>query len=308
MCIRDSVLVADDDPDIAGFIELNLMLEGYEVTVVHDGQAALDAALSRRPDLVLLDVMMPHLDGIEVLRRLRANATTATLPVVLLTAKSMPADKIAGLTAGADDYIVKPFDTAELLIRVQTTLRRNHELRTASALTGLPGNHRIDAEIASRAGSGRPYAVCHVDLDDFKSFNDAYGFQRGDGLLLALSSCLQDAVAQAGDPPPFLGHVGGDDFVVVCTPDQAEALGQAAVRGFDAEVRHHYDAVDLGRGYLEVVDRRGELRRHPVVSVSIGIGASTGQRDPRAVVAAAGEMKRWAKSQPGSLVATDRRG
>ena len=303
------ILIADDDRDIAGFVELNLSLEGFAVQVVHDGQAALDAVQADPPDLVLLDVMMPVLDGVEVLRRLRADPATATLPVVLLTAKSLSADKVVGLTAGADDYIVKPFDTLELLARVQTTLRRTAEARSVSPLTGLPGNHRIDQEIATRAASGTPYAVCHVDLDEFKSFNDAYGFLRGDRLLLALASCLLDAVAQEREQRPFLGHVGGDDFVVVCTPEQAEPLGQRVLATFAREVRNHYDAADLERGWLEVLDRRLELRRHPVVTVSIGVACSAeGSQDHRAVVAAAAEMKRWAKTQPGSIVAVDRRG
>ena len=303
------VLVADDDTDIARFIELNLTLEGYEVQVVHDGASALQAALDDPPDLVLLDVMMPSMDGVEVLRRLRASAATAVTPVVLLTARSLSADKVVGLTAGADDYIVKPFDTLELLARVQTTLRRTAEARSVSPLTGLPGNHRIELEVAARAATGG-YAVSHVDLDEFKAFNDAYGFLRGDQLLLALSRCLQSAAAAAGEPAVFVGHVGGDDFIVVSTPVQAEALGQAAVDGFDEQVRGHYDAADLERGHLEVVDRRGVLRRHPLVSVSIGVAwhVGGGDRDPRAVVAAAAEMKSWAKTQPGSVVAVDRRG
>ena len=303
------VLVADDDHDIARFVELNLSLEGFEVDVVHDGQAALESALRQPPDLVLLDVMMPHLDGVEVLRRLRANAATAATPVVLLTAKSMSADKVVGLTAGADDYIVKPFDTLELIARVHTTLRRTAEVRSTSPLTGLPGNHRIDLEIATRAGSGVPYAVCHVDLDEFKSFNDAYGFLRGDRLLLSLSACLQSAAAQVGEPPVFIGHVGGDDFIVVCTPTQAEPLGERVVASWDHQVRSHYDPADVERGWLEVVDRRMELRRHPIVSVSIGVAWSVGSgRDHRAVVEAAAEMKTVAKRKPGSFVAVDRRG
>ncbi len=302
------VLVADDDVDIARFIELNLSLEGYEVTVVHDGASVLRAALDDPPDLVLLDVMMPSLDGVEVLRRLRANAATAVTPVVLLTARSLSADKVVGLTAGADDYIVKPFDTLELLARVQTTLRRTAEARSASPLTGLPGNHRIQLEVAARAAAGG-YAVSHVDLDEFKSFNDAYGFLRGDRLLLALASCLQSAAAAAGEPPVFVGHVGGDDFIVVSTPVQAEVLGAAVVEGFDRKVAGHYDELDRARGSLEVPDRRGVLRRHPLVSVSIGVAWHVGgDRDPRTVVAAAAEMKRWAKTQPGSVVAIDRRG
>ncbi|GAC1445094.1 MAG: hypothetical protein NVSMB55_24130 [Mycobacteriales bacterium] len=306
--MSERILVVDDDKDIARFVELNLSLEGFEVQVAHDGAQALQMATADPPDLILLDVMMPVVDGVEVVRRLRAQACTAAVPVVMLTAKSLSADKVVGLTAGADDYIVKPFDTLELVARVRTTLRRTADIRSMSPLTGLPGNHRIDVEISARARSGQPYAVCHVDLDEFKSFNDAYGFLRGDELLLALASVLQDAVLDAGAPPAFIGHIGGDDFVVVCTPEQAEPLCQQVLAGFDAVVPHHYDSKDRGRGYLDVTDRRGELRRHALVSVSIGVACyTTGDRDHRAVIAAATEMKAVAKTQDGSVVAVDRR-
>ena len=306
--MSERILVADDDPDVAGLVRMSLELEGFAVDVVPDGPRAIDSIRSRPPDLVLLDVMMPGLDGVEVVRRLRADAATAAVPILLLTAKGLSADKVAGLTAGADDYVTKPFDTAELVARIRTTLRRASDARSVSPLTGLPGNARIELEIRSRAASGEPYAVSHVDLDEFKSFNDAYGFLRGDGLLLDLCRCLQRAAA-GEDPPVFVGHVGGDDYVLVSTPEQAERVGRRAVEAFDAVAGGHYDPEDLARGHLLVTDRRGQLRRHPVVTVSIGVAADRGTgKDHRAVVAAAAEMKGWAKSQPGSLVAVDRRG
>ena len=306
--MSERILVADDDRDIARFVELNLSIEGFDVEVVHDGAEALRRATEDPPDLIVLDVMMPIYDGVEVVRRLRAQAATAAIPVVMLTAKSLSADKVVGLTAGADDYIVKPFDTLELVARVRTTLRRTADNRAVSPLTGLPGNHRIDIEIASRAAIGKPYAVCHVDLDEFKSFNDAYGFLRGDELLLVLSSCLLDVAADEGEPPVFVGHVGGDDFVVVCTPEQAEPMCAELVKAFDDAVPGFYDPDDVVRGFLEVTDRRGEMRQHPLVSVSVGVALYTGgDRDHRAVIAAASEMKGVAKTQAGSVVAVDRR-
>jgi PleD family two-component response regulator len=306
--MTERILVADDDRDIGRFVELNLTLEGFDVELVHDGEAALRSASANPPDLIVLDVMMPVMDGVEVVRRLRAQAATAAVPVVMLTAKSLSADKVVGLTAGADDYIVKPFDTLELVARVRTTLRRTADNRAVSPLTGLPGNHRIDIEIASRAAIGEPYAVCHVDLDEFKSFNDAYGFLRGDELLLALSGCLQEVGSRQGEPAVFVGHVGGDDFVLVCSPEQAEPMCAELVKEFDGLVPGFYEADDLTRGYLEVTDRRGELRQHPIVSVSVGVAVYTGgDRDHRAVIAAASEMKGVAKTQAGSVVAVDRR-
>jgi DNA-binding response OmpR family regulator len=306
--MKGRVLVASDDEAVARFLRQDLENEAYEVEVVDDGDKAMERAAATRPDLVLLDLSRNGSDSVDVLRRIRANPPTVSMPVILLTNRSDPADKVVGLTAGADDYVVKPFDTLELIARIAGTLRRTADMRALSPLTGLPGNHRIDVEVASRAAAGTPYALCHVDLDEFKSFNDVYGFQRGDDLLLLLASCLQKAVTRAGYPVPFLGHVGGDDFVVVCTPDQAEPLCAMAVAEFDELAPYKYDPDDAERGYLEVVDRRGEKRRQNLASVSVGVAADRdGTRDFRAVIQAATEMKKVAKQTTGSFVAVDRR-
>jgi DNA-binding response OmpR family regulator len=304
-----TVLVVDDDYDVATFIEMNLRIEGFEVLVAHDGAEALEMISSTLPDLALVDVMMPKIDGIEVVRRLRSTAATASLPVIMLTAKSLPSDKVVGLTAGADDYMVKPFDTLELVARVRSTLRRNADMRAVSPLTGLPGNHRINEEIEFRTTSGASFAVCHVDLDNFKAFNDRYGWLRGDDVIELLASTLKFAGNEAGAPPPFIGHVGGDDFVVLCTPEQVEAFCNTTVDRFDAGVIELHEPDDVERGFLSVVDRQGHERHYPLTSVSIGV-ATTERRhytDHRDVVAVASEMKTVAKARAGSAVAIDRR-
>ena len=304
-----TVLVVDDDTDIARFIEINLRLEGFDVRVAHDGEQAEQSIEEETPDLVLLDVMMPQVDGVELCRRLRANPATANLPVIMLTAKSLSADKVVGLTAGADDYIIKPFDTLELVARVRSTLRRNAEMRAVSPLTGLPGNHRIEEELAERVTKATPFAVLYLDLDNFKAFNDCYGFLRGDEVITLLATAARRAVMEAGEPAPFLGHIGGDDFVVVCAPEQAEALAKRVVDVFDTSAPRLHDQQDSDRGYIEVTDRQGKARRFPLVSVSIGIAMSGTQMfaDKREVVDVATEMKKVAKASVGSSVAIDRR-
>jgi diguanylate cyclase (GGDEF)-like protein len=312
----DQILVVDDDVDIARFVEVNLKLQGFEVVVAHDGAEALELVTTPRagaalthPDLAVVDLMMPRMDGLELTRQLRANPLTASMPIIMLTARGLTVDKVLGLTAGADDYLVKPFDTLELVARVNSTLRRNQEYREVSPLTGLPGNTRILREIAERVRGGTDYAVCHVDIDRFKSVNDAYGFARGDEFISALARAIQRAVMQVGLPPAFLGHIGGDDFVIVCTPDQVRPLTTSAVADFEAAADRLYDPADAQRGYLELTDRKGEVRRARLVTISIGVALSTNRHyaDPRDVVAAASEMKTVAKSQPGSYVAMDRR-
>ena len=306
---RPRILVVDDDVDIARFVEMNLAMEGFEVVVAHDGESALEMIAHDCPDLVILDLMMPGMDGVEVTRRLRADAMTSALPIIMLTAKGQTVDKVLGLTAGADDYIVKPFDTLELVARVRSTLRRNQEFREVSPLTGLPGNNRILREIGDRLKAGTDFAVCYCDIDGFKAVNDAYGFARGDEFITALARKLHRAVVEVGLPPAFLGHVGGDDFVVVCTPDQIRPLTDKAVAEFEAEADRLYDEDDRARGYLSVKSRRDGVRDVGLVTVSIGVALSSRApyTDPRELVATASEMKTVAKSQPGSYVAVDRR-
>lgn len=305
------ILVVDSDPDSGRFVELTLELEGFDVEVCPEGQNALDRLLEFRPDLLLLDVAVTGIDGLELTRRVRAHPRLCSVPVIMVTARSLSADRVLGLTAGADDYVIKPFDTVELIARVRSTLRRNAEMRSLSPLTGLPGNNRIEAEMQRRFAEREPFAVCYCDLDGFKAFNDAYGWLRGDDVIGLLASAAQDAAvtATAIGPPPFVGHIGGDDVVVVCTPEQVSGITRDIVDQIDRGVPALYDREDADRGYLELEDRQGVLRKHPLVAVSIGVAQSIGRdiTDHRELVAIATEMKLVAKRQAGSTVAVDRR-
>jgi diguanylate cyclase (GGDEF)-like protein len=305
----DLLLVVDDDVDIARFVEVNLTLEGYEVMLAHDGEAALELVEDRQPALAVVDLMMPKIDGLELTRRLRANPLTSSMPIIMLTARGMTVDKVVGLTAGADDYLVKPFDTMELIARVRATLRRNQEAREISPLTGLPGNTRILREISDRVNSGTDYAVCHIDIDRFKSVNDVYGFGRGDEFITALARSMHRAVVEVGLPPAFLGHIGGDDFILVCAPEQVYPLTERAVVDFESAADALYDQADSSRGYIEVVKRNGEVQQANLVTLSIGVALSTNRvgADPREIIAVASEMKTVAKGHAGSFVAMDRR-
>jgi diguanylate cyclase (GGDEF)-like protein len=306
--MAESILVVDDDPDIARFVEVNLRSAGYDVSVAGDGQEALDRAADLRPDLVLLDVMMPRLDGFEVAQRLRKNPQTANTSIIMLTAKALSSDKVTGLQSGADDYIIKPFDPIELLARVKGTLRRAKEMRNLSPLTGLPGNIRIQEEIERQVREHRPFAVLYLDLDNFKTYNDKYGFVRGDRLIQGTARMLQDAVmAHEGDG--FVGHVGGDDFVAVVSPENAEDVAKAVCERFDQDRSLYYEDDDLERGFVRMEDRKGVEQDIPLVSISIGI-ATTSKRafaHYGEAVAVATEMKQFAKRDGGSSYAVDRR-
>lgn len=302
------VLVADDEPDLRSLIAMVLTAESYDVCAVDNGSAVLAMAQSFRPDVVLLDVMMPGMDGLEVCRTLRRALTTSNMPIIMLTAKSTPADAVAGLRAGADDYLMKPFDPEELLARVATTVRRSADLRGASPLTGLPGN----SEILRRLGylvarEEQDFAFLHADLDNFKAFNDRYGFVRGDDAIQATASVLQDVARAHG--VHLIGHIGGDDFAVIASAAQGLDVAEAAVSAFDRMAGGLYDPLDQARGWIEVADRLGVMHRYPVLTISLGVASSAQGRfsSVHEVSHAAAEVKALAKRDAGSSWQLDHR-
>jgi diguanylate cyclase (GGDEF)-like protein len=216
---------------------------------------------------------------------------------------------VRGLELGADDYITKPFDIVEMLARVKAVLRRTKSARDTSPLTGLPGNFRIGSEIESRIDADEPFALVYCDLDNFKAFNDHYGFMRGDQVIKFTADVLQQAAEDIADPEAFVGHIGGDDFVAVVNGHLAESFCKAVVERFDDGILDHYDTADALRGYIEVSDRRGERYAFPVVSISMGV--VTNLHRPVAsqweASAIAVEMKEFAKKQHGSAYRVDRR-
>jgi diguanylate cyclase (GGDEF)-like protein len=305
----ERVLVVDDDPFIGRLLEIELHAAGYDVRLASDGQEALETIGEWLPDLVLADVMMPNMDGFELTQRLRQDSRTATVSVIMLTARGVSADKLEGFSVGADDYIVKPFDTLELLARIRGVLRRAKEMRAQSPLTGLPGNVRIESEIEARVKAADTFAILYVDLDHFKSFNDHYGFMRGDQVIQWTARLLQDVALEFGGPSTFVGHVGGDDFVIVCAADVAETMAGEVIARFDGGAADQYDDADRALGYIEVTNRRGEIQRFPFLSISIGM-ASAAQRSfshYAEAVAIATEMKSYTKGTAGSSWAMDRR-
>ncbi len=307
--MSDKILVVDDDIDIVRVIQVNLELEGFDVTTAHDGQEALDKAFEEPPDLVLLDIMMPRMDGMTALQRMRGHPALASTSIVLLTARGLTEDRVRGLETGADDYITKPFDVVEMVARVKAVLRRTKSARDTSPLTGLPGNFRIGSEIESRIEESQAFALVYCDLDNFKAFNDHYGFMRGDQVIRFCADVLQKATDDVGDPDAFVGHIGGDDFVVLVGTEQAEPFCKAVIDRFDDGILEFYDTADALRGYIEVVDRRGERFAFPIASISMGV-VSTAHRPIASqweASAIAVEMKEFAKKQHGSSFRIDRR-
>ncbi len=305
------VLVVDDDRNLRKIIATNLELAGFTVEKAAEGREAFEILDRFVPDIVLLDLMMPHMDGYEVAQRIRKhpNPTIANVPIIILTAKSETEDKLRGFEAGADDYITKPFGPQELLARVRAKIRRVETDSSLSPLTRLPGNLAIEAELRRRLEAHEPFAVLYLDLDNFKAFNDVYGFTHGDEAIQLEARTAVDVVRRRGTTSDFVGHIGGDDLIVVTAPDRAEEIANEIIAEFDRDIRGLYKAKDLRAGYIETRDRRGSLMRFPIMSLSIAVVINDrGQLTNYAQVGeAAAELKRYAKSIAGSVFVKDKR-
>lgn len=297
-----TLLVVDDDADIQQIVNLTVQEDGYRVLNARTGTEALLMAQKQPFDLIILDLLLPDIDGFSVLGALRARSATALTPIILLSARDTAQEKVHGLQLGADDYVTKPFSPAELQARVRAALRRRERETGANPSTRLPGNIAIEQAIRHRIDHNAPFAVCYSDLDNFKAYNDNYGFLKGDAVIHQTAHVLVAAVEQQGNSDDFVGHIGGDDFIVITTPDRAERICQHVIANFDTIAPLFYDHPTRQLGYIEAEDRQGRPSRFPFVSISIAVVSNA--RHPIRHLAEVAQrsipLKKRAKEIPGS--------
>jgi len=304
---RQKILLVDDDPGIRMICRDVLEGQGYLVREASDGDSAQKEARRFRPDLVLVDVMMPGMDGFTLAQKLRGDRETSLTPIIFLSARGQTADKVRAFKLGAEDYLVKPFDSAELVARVEKALARRDLELGASPTTRLPGSQAIEAEIDRRIDSSGDFAFCYLDLDNLKAFNDYYGYAKADGVILQTGDIVREVVARAGGPGDFIGHIAGDDFVFITTRDLADQVCLMVIETFDRLVPLYYNKIDRERGFIETNDRYGVLRRFPIMSVSIACATRVGRNigSHSDLSAAAAELKQRAKAIAGSAYVRD---
>ena len=306
---KQKILIAEDELHLREILRYQLEAAGFEVIDAHDGRQALEKVTAHMPDLVLLDVMMPFMNGYEVCSRLRESYATRHIPIIMLTAKSESTDRIHGLQGGANDYVTKPWEARELMLRVRNMLDWSREQREASPLTGLPGNLAINDEIERRLLQGTPFAVLQFDIDYFKSFNDFYGFARGDDAIRALAAVLVEVAYRHDGETSFVGHIGGDDFVALTTPEHAELIGREVIDAFDAAAGALYDPEDRKRGYVKVPNRLHKMDRFPIMSLTV-VMVCTDEHPVEHLAQLtdiAQELKKLGKQRRGSVLIGERR-
>lgn len=305
---RKKILIVDDSTFFAKVISKALSADGYEVVWAPCGEDGLRLVREEKPDLVLLDVIMPDISGFEVCRILRASESNNLMPIIMLTSKDDHEDMLIGLDLGADDYVIKPFDNRELLCRVKNTLKRIDRNRNANPLTGLPGNMEIMRELDYRIEKNQQFAAIYADLDDFKAYNDVYGFLKGDIAIKLTADILRDE-ARINDVNSFVGHIGGDDFIVIVNPAYAESVCNGIIEKFDRRIRALYSPDDLERGYIISHSRQGAETQFPILSISLAVVTNENKTFASYLEVSdiAAELKKKAKSMNGSVFIKDMR-
>lgn len=303
------ILLADDSHAIRFLVSEILTNAGFTVIEAEDGQEAIDKTYKENPDLLILDYEMPHKTGFDVVREVRSRTGYLHTPIIIFTAVSDKSTKLEGLGLDIDDYLTKPADEDEIVARVKLLLKRNKQKMDCNPLTRLPGNPSIQARVEQEISSRRTFAVLYCDLNNFKSFNDKYGFEAGDRVLKTESQIIVSAAMQ--DPASFVGHIGGDDFIVVCSFDKADAIAREITTKTDAVAPSFYNEEDRTNGYMISTNRKGETEKFNFLSIGIGIVHNT--KKPLtsfAMVSNIGsELKCLAKKhENGSFYVMDRRG
>lgn len=302
-----TILIIEDDARIARMLRETLELEGYEPLVAATGEEGVRRALHDQPQLIVCDLILPGIDGFEVVRQLRAGTRTRHIPILILSARHDVDYKVRALER-ANDYLTKPFDTDELMARIRAHLRM-HQTNALSPLTGLPSGLAVENAINMCLRTSAPWAILYPDLDHFKAYNDCYGPLAGNNLIRLLASIIEETVQELGNSTDFVGHFGGDDFAVITTPDRVDAICLHIESRWDQESLVNYKAEDRERGTLASIDRQGIEQVFPLVSVSIGVVTNTARpivtREEFSRVAA--ETKHHAKRMLGSSHFVDKR-
>ncbi|MBI4676324.1 MAG: response regulator [Elusimicrobia bacterium] len=302
------IIVADDEPDLLALLKSALAGEGFLVETACNGREAIAAIRANPPDIVVLDLSMPFMNGFEVCQAVRRDPLLEHLPIIILSATTGGPTKVEGLNLGADDFITKPVDMNELLARVRMIIRRTRQGLDANPLSHLPGNVSIERHIEEALADGRPLAVLYVDINQFKAYNDAYGYDSGDHVIKTTSRLLI-RVATESSPPCFIGHIGGDDFILIAAPGQMENLARRIISEFDAMSLEFYNEVDRARRRIVSTDRRGQTKEYPLLSIAVGICHNKHRKlTSYAQISQYGaELKKHAKSREGSAFVVDRR-
>lgn len=264
------LLIVEDDFDIANMLRIYFTGQNYDVDTASRGSDALEKTRQNLPHLIVLDIMLPDIDGFEVCQILRTNTRTSHVPIIFLTQKDERSDKLQGLELGADDYVTKPFDIEELKLRVSRAIARAEQQSLTDPRSGLPSGRLIEEQLR-RIIRLSDWALLDIRIHHFEPFKDVYGFVAGDDVLRFTAMLLGEVVDEHGSMNDFIGHAGGDNFIIITTEQAADSIARRLNDRFSEEVLSHYNFMDREVGYIVTHDGGEHPVRHPLMNLAIGV-------------------------------------
>lgn len=263
------LLIVEDDTDISNMLRIYFTGQSYEVDTALRGSDALDKTRSNLPHLIILDIMLPDIDGFEVCRILRTNTRTSHVPIIFLTQKDERSDKLQGLELGADDYITKPFDIEELKLRVQRAIARAEQQSLTDPRSGLPSGRLIEEQLR-RIIRQEAWSFMDIRINHFEAFKDVYGFVAGDDVLRFTAMLLGEVVDETGTVNDFIGHAGGDNFIIISTATAGPLIHKQIQERFANQVLSHYNFMDRDQGFIVAKGSDGQDKKVPLMTLSVG--------------------------------------
>jgi diguanylate cyclase (GGDEF)-like protein len=287
------LLVVEDDNDISNMLKIYFSGLGYDVDVAPRGSEALEKTRTVLPHLIVLDIMLPDIDGYEVCRRLRQSTRSSHIPVIFLTQKDERSDKLQGLELGADDYITKPFDIEELKLRVQGAIRRSEREALTDPRSGLPAGRLIEEQLRLTIRQ-KGWAYMDLRINHFDQFKDVYGFVAADDVLRFAAMLMSEVVDELGSSSDFIGHAGGDNFVIISNEENAEKIRVRLKARFAEEVQSHYNFMDRQQGFIMAANAEKKMEKTPLMTFSIGVVTPKNQTfaDIREITELAADVRR----------------
>jgi len=267
---KSRLLVVEDDIDIGNMLKIYFSGMEFDVDVAVRGSDALEKTKQVLPNLIVLDIMLPDIDGYEVCRNLRTNMRTSHIPVIFLTQKDERSDKLQGLELGADDYITKPFDIEELKLRVQGAIKRSERESLTDPRSGRPAGRLIEDQLR-RIIREKGWALLDAKVNNFEPFKDVYGFVTGDDVLRFTSILIGEVVDELGSTTDFIGHAGGDNFIIITSEEKSASIKARIKQRFNAEVQSHYNFMDRQQGFMQAPAADGTTSNVPFMTMSVGV-------------------------------------
>ncbi len=281
----------------------------YNVMELPEGEDVIEYLKKENPNLIIIDATLHGKKGLEICKEIKGDFLTSYIPTIVLIDKKQLRRDLLSIEQGVDDYLIKPPDPIDLEIRIVLALRSAAHHFNANALTRLPGNKLIERELIQRLDSGNHFSFHYIDIDNFKSYNDKYGYIRGNHVIIDTARIISKNVKVCGNGKDFVGHIGGDDFVIITTPDKAEPIAKQTIRDFDAMVPGRYSNPDLENGFIVARERSGRIANIPLMSLSIAIVNNTldNVSNLLELMDVTTELKNYLKALPGSNFMVNRR-